>query len=84
MVKICIEDLSECEALNKEHMGRIRGGHSFCGTPPVSLPDIEEMLAKLMKAFPEAPIPVEPYGPMVGEPAVEVPSELDQPGVVPF
>ena len=33
MIKICIEDLSECEALDKEHMGRIRGGHSFCGTP---------------------------------------------------
>jgi hypothetical protein len=84
MIKISIEDLSKREALDKEDMGRIRGGHSFCGTPPGSLPDIEKMLAKFMKAFPEAPIPVEPYGPPVGGPAVDVPSELDQTGVVPL
>ena len=84
MIKIGIEDLSACEALDKEDMGRVRGGHSFCGTPPGPLPDIEDMLAKFMKAFPEAPIPVEPYGPMVGGPAVDVPSELDPTGVVPL
>jgi hypothetical protein len=84
MIKICVEDLSACETLKKEHMGRIRGGHSFCGTPPGPLPDIQEMLAKFMKAFPEAPIPVEPYGPTVGGPAVDLPSELDQTGAVPL
>lgn len=78
MIKLCVEDLTECDALNKEDMGRIRGGHSFCGTPPGSLPDIEEVLAKYMKALPEYPMPVEPYGPTVGGPAVDVPSELGQ------
>ena len=42
------------------------------------------MLGKFMKAFPEAPIPVEPYGPLVGGPAVDVPSKLDQTGLVPL
>ena len=70
MIKICITDLSECEALDKEDMGRIRGGQSFCGTPPGPLPDIEEMLAKYMDALPELPTPHEPF-----EPGAPIPIE---------
>ena len=84
MIKICIEDLSRCEALDTQAMDRVRGGRSFCGTPPGSLPDIEAMLAKYMPAFPEAPIPVEPFGPTQGGPAVDVPSELDPTRLVPL
>jgi hypothetical protein len=84
MIKIGIEDLSACEALDQEHMGRVRGGHAFCGTPPRPLSEVEDMLGKFMKAFPEAPIPVEPYGPTLGGPAVDVPGKLDQTGLVPL
>ena len=65
MTKICIEDLTECKALDKEALSRIQGGHSFCGTGPES---IEEILAKYMESLPEVPMPYEPY-----EPGVPIP-----------
>ena len=64
MIKIRVEDLSESEPLDKETLGRVRGGHSFCGTPPPKgLPDVEKMLAEYLKALPELPTPRDPHIP---------------------
>ena len=55
MIKICIEDLSACEALDREGMGRVRGGHSFCGPPRNLRPRLQMCWPSSCKHFPKPP-----------------------------
>jgi len=65
MTTLCIDDLNESKTLDRQALGRVRGGHSYAGG---GLVDIEEILREYLGSSPEYPMPQIPC-----EPAVPVP-----------